>query len=394
MTKIADTMQDDGSILHNQGPWGGRSGGGNGNNGNNGGNSGGQNPWGQRPNRPDQDPDLDDVLRQAQDRFKSAFGDRGTGGNPFNPGKAILAGIGIAAALWLSTGFYRVLPEEDAVIMTFGKWTSTRDESGLGYALPWPIQEVNKVNVGFDRRVEVGFREQTSTKNTRAAASSSDVPFESLMLTGDENIIDINFVVLWRISDAGKYLFKIRDPETTIKKVSESAMREIIGQTEIQKALNEARGQVETDTKVLIQKILDEYQAGVTINSVQLLRVDPPEQVVDAFDDVQRAKADKERLKNEAETYRNDIVPKARGEAQKTLQDAEAYKASVVDKATGDAERFISVYKAYAESKDVTQKRIYLETMQQVLANTKKVIVSDEKGTPVLPYLSLDGKKN
>jgi membrane protease subunit HflK len=284
MTKIADTMQDNGSMLHNQGPWGGRSGGGSGNNGNNG---GGQNPWGQRPNRPDQDPDLDNVLRQAQDRFKSAFGDRGAGGNPFNPGKAILAGIGIAAALWLSTGFYRVLPEEDAVIMTFGKWTSTRDESGLGYALPWPIQEVNKVNVGFDRRVEVGFREQTSTKNTRAAASSSDVPFESLMLTGDENIIDINFVVLWRISDAGKYLFKIRDPKPPSKRYRKAPCVKLSGRPKSRRALNEARGQVETDTKVLIQKILDEYQAGVTINSVQLLRVDPPEQVVDAFDDVQ-----------------------------------------------------------------------------------------------------------
>lgn len=358
---------NDGKILHNNGPWGG-----------------GNNPWGQRPQN-NNGGDLDDLLRQAQNRFK--------GGNPFPAGNLpptkvfLFAFLGLIA-LWLATGFYRVEPEENAVILTFGKWTTTRGEPGLGYRAPWPVQDVIKVNVAFDRRLEMGFREQASGSARRTVRD------ESTMLTGDENIIDIDFVVLWRISDAGKYLFRIRDPETTVKKVAESAMREIIGRTEIQKAMTEARGDVEARTKTLMQKILDDYESGIAINSVQLLRVDPPAPVVDAFDDVQRARTDKERLKNEAETYRNDIVPKARGEAQKLTQDAGAYKDAVISKAQGDAERFLSVYKAYASSKDVTQKRLYIETMQQILQNSRKVIVGDNRGAPaVLPYLPLEQPK-
>jgi membrane protease subunit HflK len=246
---------------------------------------------------------------------------------------------------------------------------------------------VQKVDVAFDRRVEIGFRDRASARDT-----GGDVAGESMMLTGDENISDIDFVVLWRISDAGKFLFQIRDPETTVKKVAESAMREIIARTPIQKALTEARGEVETDTKALMQKMLDEYNSGVVVNSVQLLKVDPPAQVVDAFDDVQRARADRERMRNEAETYRNDIVPRARGEAQKLLQDAEAYRLAVTSKAQGEAERFLSVYNAYSQAQDVTQRRMYLETMQEILKGTKKVIVGD-KGAPILPYLPLDQLK-
>lgn len=379
---------NDENMILNNGPWGGNGSGG-GNNG--GGNGGDKNPWGQRPSGGNNgDPDLDAVLRQAQDKFKNAFGDRrnGGGGN-FGGGHFAgmpphkLVGLGILAitALWLSTGFYRVLPEEDAVILTLGKWTSTRDAAGLGYVLPYPFQEIVKVDVEQDRRLAVGFE------------GDRDRPEESLMLTGDENIIDIDFVVLWKVADAGKYLFEIRDPETTVKKVAESAMREIIGRTLIQKALTEARGDVEIKTKDLMQKMLDEYQSGVVINAVQLQKVNPPTQVVDAFDDVQRARTDLERLKNEAETYRNDIVPRARGDAQKLLQDADAYKQAVLSKAEGEAGRFASIYKAYAESKDVTQKRIYIETMQEIMQNSKKVIVGDGKSAPLLPYLPLDQLK-
>lgn len=349
-------------------------------------------PWGstssgksERPERPStggDEPDLEALLRQAHDRFGNIF-------NSKSPGDGF-KGIGIIfiliLALWLGTGFYRVLPGENAVIQTFGKWTSTRGEAGLGYRIPWPIQTVTKVDVAFDRRVIIGFRERT-TDDIR------DIPSESAMLTGDENIIDIDFVVMWKIGDAKKYLFEIREPENTVKKVSESAMREIIGRSQIQKALTEGRADIEVRSRDLMQQMLDNYQSGIIINSVQLLRVNPPSSVVDAFDDVQRARTDRERIKNEAETYHNDIVPRARGEAQKLLQDAEAYKEAVLSKAKGEAGRFISVYQAYTLAKDVTTKRIYIETMQQIMKNSKKVIVGDGNGGTILPYLSLDQLK-
>jgi membrane protease subunit HflK len=248
------------------------------------------------------------------------------------------------------------------------------------------------VNVAFDRRIEIGFRGRTSGRLDDG--EKSNVSSESLMLTGDENIVDINFVVMWKISDAKNFLFQIRDPETTVKKVAESAMREIIGRSPIQKALTEGKADIEAQTKDLMQKMLDNYKSGTVVNSVQLLSVDPPRDVVDAFDDVQRARADKERTKNEAETYAKGIVPVARGEAQKLLQDAEAYKAAVLSKAQGEAARFDSVYEAYSVAKDVTTKRLYIETMQQVLQNSKKVLLSDSGKGGVFPYLSLDQLQN
>lgn len=364
-----------------KGPWGTRGSQGN-----------GQGPWGQKPQgggpRSDDNPDLDAVLRQAQDRFKGSFGGGRSPLEGMPAGKGFVFVALVAALLWLGTGFYRVQPEENAVVLRFGKWVDTRETPGLGYALPWPIQEVIKVNVALDRRLTVGFSDGPGNR-----VSAAELDSESMMLTGDENIIDIDFAVLWKISDAKNYLFKIRDPEVTVKKVAESAMREIIGRTPIQKAMTEARGDVEMRTKELMQKMLDEYESGIAVNNVQLQKVDPPAQVVEAFDDVQRARADKERMKNEAETYRNDIVPRARGEAQKLLQDAEAYEAAVTSKAKGEADRFLSVYKAYSESKDVTQRRIYIETMQQIMQNSKKIIVGDKKGAGVLPYLPLDQLK-
>jgi membrane protease subunit HflK len=352
-------------------------------------------PWGSPPPNGGRKPqnggeNVEDMMRAAEERLRRGFGGGPRGprgprlGGDMPAGKAIGFGLLLLVALWLASGLYRVQPEENAVILTFGKWTDTRAESGLGYALPAPIQEVQKVNVAFDRRLEVGFRDAAGGR-----AASSGMNAESMMLTGDENIIDINFVVLWRISDAGKFLFNIRDQELTLRNVAESAMREIIGQSKIQRALTEGRDEIESDTKALMQKILDEYQSGIVVNSVQLLRVNPPAPVVDAFDDVQRARTDLERMKNEAETYRNDIVPKARGEAQKMIQDAEAYKTAVISKAEGEAARFLSVYEAYAKSKDVTQKRLYIETLEQVLKGARKVILGDAKAGAVLPYLPL-----
>lgn len=362
----------------NRGPWGNR---------NKGSNDPAQN--GAEPPRPAAgDAGIDEALRAAQDRLQSFFGggNKSTQGGAQNPPNILPLILLVIAAIWLGSGFYRVLPEEHAVILTFGKWTDTRVEPGLGYAIPWPVQRVEKVNVTFERRVEIGFRDSTA----RNSAISSDIPGESLMLTGDENIIDIDFVVLWRISDAGKYLFEIRDPESTVKKVAESAMREIIGRTQIQPALTEARDQIEVQTRALMQLMLDEYNSGIAINGVQLQKVDPPTQVVDAFIDVQRARADRERLRNEAEAYRNDIIPKARGDAERLLQDAGGYKAAIINRAQGDADRFVSVYKAYTEAKDVTLQRMYLETLQEIMQSSAKVIVSPSGGAPILPYLPLD----
>jgi membrane protease subunit HflK len=218
--------------------------------------------------------------------------------------------------------------------------------------------------------------------------TSQNVSDESLMLTGDENIVDIDFVVLWRIGSAKDYLFSIRDTENTIKLVAESAMREIIGRTKIQSALTEARGQIQDDTRVLMQQILDEYKSGVIINNVQLQKVDPPGEVVDAFNEVQRARQEKERLRNEAEAYRNDILPRAHGEAEKLRQQADAYKQEVVSRSKGDAERFNEIYAAYRNSKDVTAERMYLETVEQILQNAKVIVMGSEKG--VLPYMPID----
>lgn len=359
--------------------------------------NGGFGPWGSRdtgskdsgaPKKPsgprpvDDIPDLETVMRRAQERFGFGGGGRGagpTGGHEGRRGIGLL--VLVATVFWLATGFYRVEPGENAVVMTFGKATDTRDTPGLGYHVPWPVQAVIPVNVAFTRQLEIGFRNDTGEK--------SGVAGESRMLTGDENIVDIQFVVTWRIGDAKSFLFQIRDPETTVKKVAESAMREIIGRSEIQKAMTEGRADIEAKTKDLMQKVLESYHSGVIVNGVQLLRVDPPADVVDAFDDVQRARADMERVKNEAETYRNDIVPRARGDAQKLLQDAAAYKQAILSKAQGEAGRFDSVYAAYAAAKDVTVRRIYIETMQQIMQGSKKVLIGSEKAATVLPYLPL-----
>ncbi|MDF3023542.1 MAG: hflK [Alphaproteobacteria bacterium] len=394
---MALKSQDGMILLPNQGPWGNRPGndqppsGGGGNDG------GGNSPWGQRPQRPSgggggggggNEPDLDAMLRQAQDRFKSSFGNKRPG-SAMEPSRALAFLIGAVVLVWLASGFYTIQPEENAVVLTFGKMQpgDIKTQAGLGYRLPYPIQSVEKENVAQNRQLDIGFTGRGQVQN--------DKPTESSMLTGDENIVKIHFSVFWKISDLGKYIFSIEEPQVlTVQTVAESAMREIIARTPIQSALTEGRGDIEAKSKELMQKILDGYDSGVSINSVQLLSVDPPNPVVDAFNDVQRARTDKERLKNEANTYRNDIIPVAKGQAERLIREAEGYKEATIAKAKGDAERFNSVYKAYAESKDITQKRLYLETMQEVLKNSRKIITGDSKGAPLLPLLQLDGKSN
>jgi len=316
---------------------------------------GGQGPWGGPPRGP-RPPDLEDLLKSGQDRFRRIFPGGFGGGRGFSI--FVIAAI-VVAVFWLWSGFYRVLPDEEGVVLRFGAYNRTT-KPGLRYHFPAPIETVYTPKVTFVNRIEIGY--QSTGVGTHGGAPRQ-VPEESLMLTGDENIVDINFTVFWLIKDAKAYLFNIRAPESTVKAAAESAMREIIGQTPIARALAEGRGQVEQDTRDLLQKILDSYGAGIQITQVQLQKVDPPGPVIDAFRDVQRARADQERLRNEADGYRNDIIPRARGQAEQIRQQADAYKQEVVARAQGDASRFLAVEEAYERAKDVTTRRIYLETM-------------------------------
>lgn len=341
---------------------------------------GGPEPWGSRGPGGPQPPNLEDILRKGQDRFRSFL--PGGGGL-----RSVMIVLLIAVAAWLFSGVYRVDTDEQGLVLRFGEWVRTTDP-GLHYHLPGPIETVFTPRVTAVNRIEVGFR---SPRQPGKTAASRQVPEEGLMLTGDENIVDINFTVFWRIKDAGLFLFNIRNPESTIKSVAESAMRDTIGQMPIELILAKGRSEVAEDTKQLLQEILDGYGTGVEITEIQLQRVDPPEQVIDAFRDVQRAKADQERLRNKAEAYRNDIIPRARGEAAQIVQQAEAYKREVVARSEGDSQRFLAVYKAYSVSKDVTVKRIYLETMQEVFSNVNKVLIdsSARNASGVVPYLPL-----
>jgi membrane protease subunit HflK len=352
------------------GPWGSPPGGG-----------GNPSPWGRPPGGGSQTPDLEDLLRKGQERLRRLL----PGG--LGSGKGVALALAVLAGLWLASGFYRVQPDEQGVVLRFGQWVRT-EPPGLRYHLPGPIEAVLTPKVTRVNRIEIGYR---SGGDGRRSGGERDVPDESLMLTGDENIIDIDFTVFWVIKDAGRYLFKVREPEVTVKKTAESAMREVIGRTELQPALTEARQQIEASTLQLLQHMLDEYQTGVQVTQVQLQKSDPPTPVVDAFNDVQRARADRERLRNEAEAYRNDIIPRARGDAERLIQEAQAYREQVVSLAQGDAARFLSIYQAYSQSRDVITRRMYLETMEQVMRGTHKVIIEPGAQGSVIPYLQLPG---
>ncbi len=297
--------------------------------------------------------------------------------------------------IWLATGFYQVQTNEQGVVLRFGKYVATTD-SGLHYHLPYPIENVIKVSMTQERSINLGAREAYSSSNvaslsnTRYADEALRSFTESHMLTGDENIVDINMTVVWNIKNAKDYLFNIRYPDETVRVAAQSVLREIVGQSEMQAIITGDRGKVEDETKAELQQLLDKFGSGIEIVRVKLQKADPPKQVVDAFNEVQRAKADLERYKNEAEAYRNEVLPKARGEASKLVQDAEAYEAAVINKAEGDAERFLSVYNAYREGRQVTGTRLYIETMENVLQNSDKVIIDpSSKGNGVLPYLPL-----
>lgn len=305
--------------------------------------------------------------------------------------------IGFFLFIWIASGFYQLQPSEEGVVLRFGKYVETT-EPGLHYHLPYPIEMVVKVNVSQERSINLGVTEERS-QGRYTVSNGSSVALnsftESHMLTGDENIVDINLTVVWKIKDAKDYLFNVRSPDVTVRVAAQSVLREIVGQSEMQPIITGNRGQVEDETKTELQKLLDDFGAGIVIVRVKLQKADPPKQVVDAFNEVQRAKADQERFKNEAEAYRNEVIPKAKGEAVKRIKEAEAYKEAMINKATGDAERFQKIYQAYKAGKKVTATRLYLETMENVLSHAETTLIdSSAKGSNVLPLLKLKTGEN
>ena len=347
---------------------------------------GGGSPWGSPPRgggngsgRGQRPPNIDEVVKKIQDLIKK-FIPSGKSGSS----KPILLGLVLLIVVWALSGLYRVLPDEQGVVLRFGKFVSTT-QPGLNYHIPYPVETVLTPKVTKVNRIDIGFR---SASDSGRSSGVDDVPEESLMLTGDENIVNIDFSVFWVIKDAGKFLFKIQSPVETVKAAGETAMREVIAKSNLQPILTAGRASIEIEVQDIIQRLLDEYESGIQITQVQTQKADPPDQVIDAFRDVQAARADMVRSKNEAEAYANDVIPRARGDAAKILQEAEAYKKQVVAAAEGEASRFVAIYTEYAKAKQVTQERMYLETMEKVLADIDKVII-DRKAGGVVPYLPL-----
>jgi len=348
--------------------------------------SGPKGPWGSGPQSSGPNPpDLEEILRRSQDKLRSVL----PGGSLGGKGIVIIALI--AVLLWGFSGIYQVAPDELGIVLRFGRYV--RDaQPGLNIKFPYPIETVLTPKVLNINRIDIGMRVEDGL---RRGTSWRDVPEESLMLTGDENIVDVDFTVLWRIkpNGAADYLFNIQSPEGTVKAVAESAMREVIGRSEIQPILTGARQNVETAVQDLMQRVLDTYQSGVQITQVQMQKVDPPQQVIDSFRDVQAARADAERAQNEAQTYANRVVPEARGRAAQILQAADAYREQTVAEATEQASRFLQVYEQYKKAPDITRQRLYLETMERVLGGADKVILDAQTnagGSGVVPVLPLN----
>jgi membrane protease subunit HflK len=348
------------------------------------GSGGGKGPWGSGPQQSGPTPpDLEEFLRRSQDKLRTVLPGGSLGGKGL--GLIVLA----ALAIWGFSGFFRVDPDELGVVLRFGKYV--RDaKPGLNYHLPYPIESVLTPKVTRINRIDVGMR---LVEDLRRGTTIRDVPEESLMLTGDENIVDVDFAVFWVVKPdgAGEYLFNIQQPEGTVKAVAESAMREFVGRSTIQPILTGARQNIETNVHDLMQATLDKYGSGIQITQVQLQKVDPPSQVIDSFRDVQAARANLEQSQNEAQRYANQVVPEARGRAAQITQGAEAYREQTVAEAKGQTSRFLQVYEQYKKAPDVTRQRMYLETMERLFGGTDKVIVdSGVTNGGVVPYLPLD----
>lgn len=372
-------------------------------------------PWGsynpknqgQKPNNPQENQEkktssspknegfFKDFSKKLDDFIKENFGggnnNSGNSGGQFpnksskeNP-KSLIGLIILGIALvWLSLGIYKVDSDENAVVLYFGKYFKTTTP-GLNYYIPYPFGKVIKKSVISVNTEEFGFFSDNSRQNR-----NRNLDAESLMLTGDENIVDVEFQVQWQIADIKNYAFNIAEPNQSIRKSAESAMREIIARTPIAAALSDGKSKIEQEAKVLLQEILDYYGAGIRVVLVQLRRVDPPAQVIDAFRDVQTAKADKEKEINQAQSYSNDIIPRARGTASKMLEDAKAYAQGTIANAEGEAGRFLAVYNQYSKAKQVTKKRIYLETMEKIYRDTGKIILDKNVSqSGLVPYLPI-----
>ena len=368
-------------------PWSNQSGGG--------GSGGGGGPWGQRngPGGPwgsgptggggGKPPDLEDIIRRGQDRIRNMM-----------PGSGQLGGRGamlialLALVIWAMTGIYTVRPDEVGVNMIFGRFVGLSKE-GLSYNLPYPIGSYSKPNVTTVRTIEIGARAVEGGRRGPQRIGGGD---ESLMLTGDENIVDIDFTLQWQVDPAKvtDFVFNLANPDGSVRMLAESAMREVIGRRNIQTILTVDRAAIEAEVKQTTQETLNQYGAGVEILRVNLQKVDPPAQVIDAFRDVQAARQDQDRVRNEAETYASRIVPEARGEATKIIQGAEGYRERSIAEATGQASRFDQVYAEYRKAPEVIRERIFLETMERVLGGADKILLDQNSAQGVVPYLPLN----
>ena len=379
-------------------PWNNNNGGGSGGGGWQGGGGNNRGPWGQGPRGGgnggggNQPPDIDELIRKGQEKLREILPSGLSGG----PGMFIAIFAVLLLVMFASTAVYRVDTDQQGVVLRFGNFVRA-EAPGLHVKLPYPIETVFLPSVTKLSRLDIG------VSNVSGVATRS-VANENLMLTGDENIVDISFSVRWRIktqTEAGNdiggapgYLFNVENPEDTIRSVAESAMREVVGQSNIQALLTTGRGDVEARVKKLIQEALDSYNAGILVFAVELQNSSAPTEVIDAFRDVQAAQADQERMQYEANSYANKVVPEARGKAAQITQAAEAYREQIVAASEGESKRFLSIYAEYKKSKDVTRRRIYLETMQEVFGRMNKVLIDSDSGSKgVLPYLPLSGLK-
>lgn len=376
---------------NNGGPWGGGGSGGGGDDDDRNGNRGN---GGRRPNGNGdgpQIPEIDDLVRKGQEQLRVLMGGKGGGTGGRGPGgfggggpKITRGTVGLAvlaaAGLWVYASLYTVRPEQQSVELLFGEYYST-GSPGLNFA-PWPVVRAEVIAVTTERTVDIG----TGRNQTDAG----------LMLTGDENVIDIDFQVVWNINDPQAFLFNLRDPEQSITAVAESAMREIVAQSELAPILNRDRGAIQDRLRELIQSTLNSYEAGVTILRVNFDRADPPQEVIDAFREVQAAEQERDRLQSQADAYANRVLAGARGESAQLLEEAEAYRARVVNEAEGEASRFVAVLGEYNLAPEVTRKRLYLETMEQVFGGLDKIIIDDnvgggaEGGQGVIPFLPIN----
>ncbi len=335
---------------------------------------------GRRPSQPPVPPDLDEILK----KLKSSFG-------PLRPQghlQAIVMIVAIVVGLWLLSGIYMVGADQQGVVMRFGAYHRT-EQPGLRYRLPAPFEEVLLPVVTSQNETQIGFR--SSARNNQ---SSIAVPEESMMLTQDENLINVQFAVFWRINEVNDYLFEIRNPNVTIKMAAESVMREVIGQNKLQFALTEGRGQIAEDARKRLQELMDEYKAGISVTQINLQTVAVPDEVKSSFQDVVNARLDMERFQNQAAAHVNKVIPDARGQAAKLLQEAKGYRDQKIAIAKGDADRFKEVFEVYKNSKDVTSRRLYLETMEAILSGAQKVITDGSSSTiPMYPYNELMRRK-